>query len=155
MPRPPLPVLIVVIAVTFLSLAAVGGPILASHGTPAAGTPGVGTPGAGTPNAGTPDVSTPAASTPAVEIPAVARPAVEMVIAQASTESGVPADQIEVVQVEPREWPDSSLGCPEAGGFYAQVITPGYLIRVTAGGEEREYHTDATGETVTLCQPAS
>jgi hypothetical protein len=150
MRRPPTPFLLVIGAVLTLTISVAAGPILASHGTP-----GAGTPGASTPNARTPDAGTPAAATPGVEIPAVARLVVEIVIAQASQSIGVPANQVNVVQVEAREWPDSSLGCPEVGGFYAQVITPGYLIRVTADGETLEYHTDASGENISLCQPGT
>ncbi len=151
MQRPPKPFLLITGAVLTLMLTVAAGPILASHGTPEAGTPGAGTPGAGTPSAATPNAGTPIVATPAVEIPAVARPVVDIVITQASEANGVSADQINVIQVEAREWPDSSLGCPEAGGFYAQVITPGYLIRVTAAGQTLEYHTDASGENITLC----
>jgi hypothetical protein len=52
--------------------------------------------------------------------------------------------------VEPAEWPDGGLGCPQPGGFYAQVITPGWLIEVRAGGKTLEYHTDS-GDHVVLC----
>lgn len=150
MQRPPTPFLLIIGAIVTLMLSAVAGPILASHGTPAAGTPGP-----GTPSVGTPDAATPVIATPGVEIPAAARSVVETVIIQAAESTGTPADQITVAQVEAREWPDASLGCPGEGGFYAQVITPGYLIRVTADGETLEYHTDASGETITLCQPES
>ncbi|MGI8643400.1 MAG: hypothetical protein ACR2LS_04720 [Thermomicrobiales bacterium] len=159
MRRPPTPFLLVIGAVLTLMLSVAAGPIIASHGTPEAGTPGAGTPGAGTPGAGTPDAGTPDAVAHAaergVEIPPVARPVVKMVVSDAAANAGLRYEQVEVVQVEAREWPDSSLGCPEEGGFYAQVITPGYLIRVTAADETLEYHTDASGENITLCQPGN
>ncbi len=150
MQRPPTPFLLIIGAILTLMLSTAAGPLLASHGTPAAGTPGP-----GTPSAGTPDAATPAIATPSVEIPPAARSVVETVTTQAAESTGTPVDQITVTLVEAREWPDASLGCPEAGGFYAQVITPGYLIRVTVDGETLEYHTDANGENITLCQPES
>jgi len=50
--------------------------------------------------------------------------------------------EIRVVSVEPRDWPDTSLGCPQPGMVYLQVITPGYLVILEAGGRRYEYHTD-------------
>jgi hypothetical protein len=56
--------------------------------------------------------------------------------------TGVPADQITVVRVEAVEWRDASLGLPEPGRMYAQVITPGWRIVLLAGHRLAEYHTD-------------
>ena len=53
--------------------------------------------------------------------------------------------------MEAVEWSDASLGCPQEGFMYAQVITPGYLIILEAQGEQYEYHTDQTTNVV-LCQ---
>ncbi|HLE02745.1 MAG TPA: hypothetical protein VI877_04555, partial [Dehalococcoidia bacterium] len=55
---------------------------------------------------------------------------------------GLEAGKIAVVRAEPWEWPDTSLGCPREGMFYAQVITPGYRVVLEAGGRLYEYHTD-------------
>lgn len=45
----------------------------------------------------------------------------------------VPAEQLVVESVTAVDWPDSSLGCPQPGMMYAQVITPGFkVILVTA-----------------------
>jgi hypothetical protein len=65
--------------------------------------------------------------------------------------AGVTEDRIEVIETGYVEWSDSSLGCPKAGQSYLQVITPGYLIRLRAGGKEYEYHTSMTQ--VMLCRP--
>ena len=51
------------------------------------------------------------------------------------------ADEITVVSTEEMEWSDTSLGCPEPDGMYAQMITPGYLIVLETGGETYRYHT--------------
>jgi hypothetical protein len=70
----------------------------------------------------------------------------EAIVAAAVTDaagrSGVPATAVRVVRVEPRDWPDSSLGCPRPGMGYAQVITPGYLILLEVAGQTLEYHAD-------------
>jgi hypothetical protein len=53
-----------------------------------------------------------------------------------------------VERVESQEWPDASLGCPQQGMFYAQVITPGYVVVVAGGGKRLEYHTDTRDRAV-------
>ena len=60
------------------------------------------------------------------------------------------AADVQVLQATSQQWRDSSLGCPRPGMMYAQVITPGYLVKVKAGGKVYEYHTD-TGRTAVLC----
>ena len=55
---------------------------------------------------------------------------------------------ITVVELEAIDWPDSSLGCPVDGEFYAQVITPGFRIVVEVDGERTELHTDLEGNAV-------
>ena len=67
-------------------------------------------------------------------------------LADAASVFGVAADQITVVTNEPRQWPDSSLGCPEPGGVYAQKITPGSVVLTQApDGKRIEYHLDDAG----------
>jgi len=59
---------------------------------------------------------------------------------------------ISIVSAEAVEWPDASLGCPEPGQFYAQVITPGYRILLEARGQRYEYHADSEASQVIRCQ---
>lgn len=81
------------------------------------------------------------------------QPVVDAVLKAASTRLNIPAAQLRVERVESREWNDSSLGCPQPGMMYAQVITPGYLVVVAGGGKRLEYHTDTAGRAV-LCKEA-
>jgi hypothetical protein len=67
---------------------------------------------------------------------------VAVAIGALASEIGVPREQIVVARVEAHEWPDSSLGCPQPGRAYLQVVTPGYRIFLVAGGREYEYHTN-------------
>ncbi len=83
-------------------------------------------------------------------VPPGAEQIVAAVRADAARRSGLSPDQVRLVRVEAVDWPDASLGCPEPGKFYAQVITPGYKITVRAGGSDYEYHTDRAGRFV-LC----
>ena len=54
-------------------------------------------------------------------------------------------DKIQVVSVEEVDWPDTSMGCPQPGMFYAQVIMQGYRIVLAAEGKQVEYHSDLQG----------
>jgi len=66
---------------------------------------------------------------------------VAQAIADLAGRLGVAAEAIQVRSVEALEWPDASLGCPQPGMVYAQVITPGYRIVLEAGGQAYEYHS--------------
>ncbi|MCY4080515.1 MAG: hypothetical protein OXF54_09745 [Caldilineaceae bacterium] len=60
--------------------------------------------------------------------------------------AGAASDEITVLSTEEVEWSDTSLGCPEPDGMYAQMITPGYLIVLETGGESYKYHTSTDPE---------
>jgi hypothetical protein len=64
----------------------------------------------------------------------------------------VEAEEIEVVSIERTEFSDASLGVPEPGQAYAQVIVPGIIIRLEAKGEVYAYH--GAGERVVLVPEA-
>ena len=76
-----------------------------------------------------------------VTIPSEAQSVVDLVLQDAAIRLGVDASALSVTAIEAVEWPDASLGCPEDGGVYAQVISPGYQITVTDGSDSLEYHT--------------
>ncbi|MBO9362008.1 MAG: hypothetical protein J7452_07370 [Thermoflexus sp.] len=60
--------------------------------------------------------------------------------------------EIRVVETRGVTWPDSSLGCPEPGRMYLQVLTPGYRIVLEAQGQRYAYHAGRGGP-VLLCPP--
>jgi len=62
--------------------------------------------------------------------------------------ANVSFEEIVVEDVKEARFPDASLGVPEPGKTYAQVITPGCVIRLTAEGKTYEYH--GAGERVAL-----
>ncbi|HEU0094672.1 MAG TPA: hypothetical protein VFS78_21335 [Vicinamibacteria bacterium] len=62
-------------------------------------------------------------------------------------------ERIAVGSVEPAQWPDAALGCPVAGMQYAQVVTDGLRVRLSAAG--REYEVHVAGQQVVLCPEAS
>jgi hypothetical protein len=63
----------------------------------------------------------------------------------------IPMTQINLIQAISATWPDSSLGCPQPGMAYSQVLTPGYLIQLQADNRVYEYHTDAD-QLVVFCE---
>jgi hypothetical protein len=73
-------------------------------------------------------------------------------IATLSEQQGVPADQVVLVRSEAVDWPDSSLGCPQPGEAYLDVITPGYRIVLAIGEDYYEFHTDQ--QRMFLCENA-
>lgn len=67
---------------------------------------------------------------------------------------GVAASNITVVSAEEVEWRDGSLGCPQLGMMYPQVITPGYRITLEANGQTYIYHTDMRQRAIRCDNPA-
>jgi hypothetical protein len=58
----------------------------------------------------------------------------------------VAATEISVAQAGEVVWPDSSLGCPQEGMAYAQVLTPGYLVILEYANSKYGYHAGRGGE---------
>lgn len=52
---------------------------------------------------------------------------------------GLNESEVTEVGVEPADFPDASLGAPVEDEMSAQIITPGWRIRLQAGGETYEY----------------
>ncbi|VUD68963.1 hypothetical protein TDB9533_04324 [Thalassocella blandensis] len=50
-------------------------------------------------------------------------------------------NQIETLSVEAINWPDASIGCPQEGLMYPQVIIPGYRVTLKAGIKTYSIHT--------------
>lgn len=101
----------------------------------------------------------PGAAGGAGDVPAdlLAAPAVRAAAARAARDAGVPIEAVTIADVGEVTWPSSALGCPEQGGMYLQVLTPGYRVTTVANGTRRVYHTDRGGEgraVVVSCAPA-
>mgnify|MGYP001052749444 CR=1 FL=1 len=82
-------------------------------------------------------------------IPAEAAAVVAAAKSQLAAEHGVDVSQIRLRSLEETTFPDTSLGCPEPGRFYLQVLTPGYIIRLELAGAVYEFHASRT--TVVRC----
>ena len=59
--------------------------------------------------------------------------------------------QINIVDAKEATWSNSSLGCPQPGMLYADVLTPGYLILLSANGQDYEYHA-GKGSVIFYCE---
>jgi hypothetical protein len=75
----------------------------------------------------------------------------ELAVADLAAKLSVSPDAITVKVLEPTDWPDAGLGCPQPGMMYGQVITPGYRIVLEVDGKSYEYHTGGGG--IMRCQP--
>jgi len=64
---------------------------------------------------------------------------------------GVEPASVRIVAIEPRDFPDGSLGCPQPGAAYAQVITPGHRVLVEVDG--RRFDVRVAGSAGRICRP--
>lgn len=72
------------------------------------------------------------------------------VLSHASGIAGVDVSSLVVTRAEFVEWSDGSLGCPEPGMLYPQVVTPGYWVEVTHPGGVLDYRLTKDGA-IRLC----
>ena len=107
---------------------------------------------------------TPASSTPTLpnEPPAVAilsaaeakgltHPGLKSAITDLENRMGESLEMLRIVRAEHGTWSDSSLGCPEPGMLYAQVLTTGIWLVLSQREQEFDYRvTDNNGE-LSLC----
>ena len=72
-------------------------------------------------------------------------PAVLAAIGAAAAHIGVGPEQVQVLDYEPKEWPDSCLGLPGPGEICAAAIVPGWLVWLNVGGNQIVYRVDDLG----------
>ena len=82
------------------------------------------------------------------ELPPGAQRVVQLAQEDLARRLDLSPEAIEVLSVEAVDWPDTSLGCPQPGMMYAQVITPGFRLVLEAEGQIYHYHTDRTAQVV-------
>lgn len=86
----------------------------------------------------------PIEGTPIVQ-PAPGNPGLKAPVIQAMTDLttrlGVEMDDIELVSLLEVTWGDGSMGCPEAGLNYIQVLTPGQQLILRVAGQDYYYHS--------------
>ena len=94
---------------------------------------------------------TPPSQEPSHEPSASTRPIVDIapsildpVVADAASRAGVTPDQVVVVSAETKTYPDGSLGCPQPGMAYTQMIVDGWKIVAEANGVSYDYRGSGT-----------
>jgi hypothetical protein len=65
---------------------------------------------------------------------------------------GIDPGVIVILDVLEVEWPDACLGIYREGIMCAQVITPGYVVKLGYDGATAIYHTDKTGRMLVRVQ---
>jgi hypothetical protein len=61
------------------------------------------------------------------------------------------ADQATVEVAQAVTWPDGSLGCPQPGMFYTQMVVKGYQVVLVVDGKKYDYRIGAGGKP-SLCE---
>ena len=84
-----------------------------------------------------------------------ANPVAAAAVAYLAAELDLSPREVTVLSSESVQWSDTSLGCPQPGMMYAQVVTPGYRFRLEAAGEQYDVHTDKTADSIIICRPTS
>ena len=85
------------------------------------------------------------------EIDPALRTLVDQAVADLATRLKIDASSIVTVSAQPMEWPDGSLGCPQPGMLYTQVMVDGALIQLSVDGTSYSYHSGSSGAPF-LCQ---
>jgi hypothetical protein len=65
--------------------------------------------------------------------------------------TGVAAGDVHVVSARAMWWNDGSLGCPQPGMAYMQMIVDGYWVILEAQGRQYDYRT-GPGDAFVLCE---
>ncbi len=69
------------------------------------------------------------------------QPAIRTAITDLAGRLGLDEREIEAISAVRVTWPDSSLGCPQPGMSYMQVLTDGSVIELRAAGLIYRYHS--------------
>jgi hypothetical protein len=82
---------------------------------------------------------------PTANIPREVRRAV---VADAAKRFNVAESEVVIARAEQVTWPDGSLGCPEPGRMYTQMLVDGFRVAARTAAGELTYHTDSRGNVV-------
>jgi hypothetical protein len=76
---------------------------------------------------------------------------IQKAISDLAQRQSISIDEITLLDATPVVWPDSSLGCPQEGMLYSQVVTSGYLIVLEHARSKFEYHAGRDVSSLTYC----
>jgi hypothetical protein len=75
---------------------------------------------------------------------------VQAVLQDASRRSNLPSQELNIVRVQQRDWPDGCLGLALSGTFCSQAVVSGWQVTVNAEQQSFVYRTDNSGSVVKL-----
>jgi hypothetical protein len=76
------------------------------------------------------------------------------VVTDAAKRFNVAESEVVLARAEQVTWSDGSLGCPEPGRMYTQMLVAGYRVVATTGAGALTYHTDSRGTAVSCSASA-
>lgn len=85
---------------------------------------------------------------------AIPRDVRRAVVADAAKRFKVAESSVVLTGAEQVTWSDGSLGCPEPGILYTQMLVPGFRVIAKAKEGQLTYHTDSRGNAHT-CGPSA
>ena len=88
---------------------------------------------------------------PSPGIDTALQPLISQAVADLATRLKIDASKIDTVSAQSMSWPDGSLGCPQPGMAYTQVMVDGTLIQLSANGTTYSYHSGGSRAPF-LCQ---
>lgn len=85
-----------------------------------------------------------------------APPQIDFALQALSAQTGqdITINDLEGYQWSQQNYPDTSLGCPQPGQMYSQVITSGYQFLLVYQGQTYDYRVSEDGSAVILCTAA-
>ena len=75
------------------------------------------------------------------------------VVADAAKRFQVAEDAVVLASAEQVTWGDGSMGCPQPGRSYTQMLVPGFRVTASTTAGRMHYHTDTRGNVVTCGFP--
>ena len=88
---------------------------------------------------------------PSPSIDPALQPLVDQAVADLASRLKVDASKIDTVSAQAVSWPDGSLGCPQPGMAYTQVMVDGSQIQLSVNGTTYSYHSGGSRAPF-LCQ---
>lgn len=78
-----------------------------------------------------------------ITVDPVAAEMVRLVQGRVAQQLDLSVRRVQLVDIAPVTWPDTSIGCPFEGSTYTDALIDGYRIVVVAGTTEYIYHSDS------------
>lgn len=100
------------------------------------------------------DVPPPPDALPQPSMSATLSSITEAVLRDAAARTALEASSLVVESAQGVTWSDASLGCPQPGVSYAQMLVPGFRVVIRAGAQRLAYHAGRRGDFV-LCPEGS